>query len=83
LGKRCGSGWGCGGAGGSAGSMGASGAGAVKASWNFLFGMDCCCSNDGVAAADWASGGSGGERMDWMRRWEAIVTTGWVSQRTP
>lgn len=82
LGKSsCGS-WGWRGAGSSAGSMGASGAGATKASWNFRFGVDCWA-NDCVAAAASASGGSGGERMDWMRSWEAIVTAGWVSRGDP
>ncbi|MEJ2418798.1 MAG: hypothetical protein P8Y45_18065 [Exilibacterium sp.] len=65
------------GAGGSAGSIGAWGAGAAKASWNFLFGVGCW------AKAARASGGSGGERMDWMRSWEAIVTAGWVSRGDP
>jgi hypothetical protein len=82
LGRRSGGGWGRGGAGGSAGSMGASGAGGTKASWYFRFGVGCWA-KEGEAEAASVSGGSGGERMDWMRSWEAIVTVGWVSRGDP
>jgi hypothetical protein len=82
LGRRSGGGWGRGGAGGSAGSMGASGAGGTKASWYFRFGVGCWA-KEGEAEAASVSGGSGGERMDWMRSWEAIVTVGWFSRRDP
>jgi hypothetical protein len=47
--------------------------GAAKASWNLRFdvGLAVVAVVGGSSASD---GGSGGEMMDWMRNWEAIVT---------
>jgi len=53
-----------------------------KASWYFRFGVEWDVVADAVEASS-ASDGSGGERMDWMRSWEAIVTAAGVSRGRP
>jgi hypothetical protein len=83
LGTRSDSWCGGGAAEGSGGSVGGSVARrTANASWYLRFGVDWAVVADAVEASS-ASDGSGGERIDWMRNWEAILTAAGVPRGDP